>query len=109
MRCHEPESATSFVSNETHMEDVMKKIFAISLVSAFTLGLGNLAMATPSVGDDALYDLTLTTSGGAIVGTLEVQLTAYDAASDSYNEHAIIIDQYGNTQASDQTVTSGNL
>lgn len=61
------------------------------------------AFAMPNVGDDAVFDATITSGTQSYQGTAEFSLTSYDASTDQFNQHTVQTIG-GSTQANDALV-----
>jgi hypothetical protein len=79
-----------------------------TLISVAALLASVHAFAMPSVGDDALYDVTTTTTGQIDKGTLEFQLILFNATTHQFLERQILTGN-GQTSTQEQMVDESTL
>lgn len=78
------------------------------LLPAVTLLTSSVAFAMPSVGDQALYDATLSKAGAVTAATAELELVSLDAANQQFQEKTTIVAN-GATQSNTKTVEASSL
>jgi len=75
-------------------------------VSAFLLTAS--AYAMPTVGDDAVYDLTLSNATSTVQGSAEFKLTAFDSSANQYTQQTTITTN-GQSQVSSETEDAAGM
>ena len=80
--------------------------------TAFVLSLALLAgsaMATPKIGDQANFSLTISKAGQTIPGAISFELTQFDASRNQFLQHQVTQVQGGQTQTQDNWVSANDM